>query len=73
MIAPIVPIDARMPAVNYEFINSLASVRSVSELLVDFPGMDAQERNQFLSVIHTETGRLMQLMGQLKPLSDMSG
>jgi len=71
MVAQIVPIHSKMPTVNYEFINSLASVRSVSELLVDYPGMDAYERNQFLSAIHKETGRLMQLMGQLKPLSDV--
>jgi nitrogen-specific signal transduction histidine kinase len=59
-------------AVNHEFINSLSSVRSLSQLLVDYPGLDAGERTRFLSMINEETARLMHLLDQLTPSSDHS-
>lgn len=65
--------QAENSAASYEFINSLTSVRSLSELLLDYPGMDDTNRIRFLSIIRQETGRLLQLLGQLSPEPNMSG
>ena len=56
--------------VNHEFVNSLASVRSLSELLVDYPGIDDGERIRFLTMIREETERLVHLLGHLKPIPE---
>jgi signal transduction histidine kinase len=51
--------------VSHEFANSLASVRSLSELLVDHPGLAAGDRIRFLTIIREETERLAHLLGRL--------
>ncbi len=53
-------------AVSHDFVNSLASVRSLSELLVDYPGLDAGDRTRFLNIIRQETERLVRLLDHLK-------
>lgn len=53
-------------AVNHEFINSLTSVKSLSELLVDYPGLEDGDRNRFLNLILNETKRLTRLMAQMQ-------
>lgn len=73
MVALTVQVQTENPAASYEFINSLTSVRSLSELLLDYPGMDDTHRTRFLSIIREETGRLLQLLGQLTPEPDIAG
>ncbi|MBI5063152.1 MAG: hypothetical protein HZB87_06740 [Desulfatitalea sp.] len=58
---------------GYEFINSLTSVRSLSELLVAYPGLDAGDRLRFLGIIHQETGRLLHLLAELKLVPESGG
>ena len=52
-------------AISHEFINSLTSVRALTELLVDNPGINAGDRTRFLSIINKETKRLMRLLRHL--------
>lgn len=54
----------------HEFVNSLSSVRSLTELLAEYPGLDAGHRKQFISIIRDETERLIQLMARLNLGSD---
>jgi len=54
-------------AVTHEMINSLASVRCLSELLVDYPGLDADDRTRFLGIIRKETERLVRLLKRRQP------
>jgi nitrogen-specific signal transduction histidine kinase len=49
----------------HEFVNSLSSVRSLSELLTEYPGLDAGHRSQFIGIIRDETERLVQLVARL--------
>ena len=56
--------------VNHEFVNSLTSVRSLSELLVEYPGLEDGERIRFLTLIREETERLVHLLGHLAPVSE---
>lgn len=67
-------------AVSHEFINALTSVRSLSRLLVDYPGLADTDRTRFLSIIHDETERLMRLLadlddgcGQSRAIMDLTG
>jgi signal transduction histidine kinase len=51
--------------ISHEFVNSLTSLRSLSELLVDYPGLDAGDRTRFLNIIREETERLVRLYSHL--------
>lgn len=74
MAARTMQIQCKNPTANYdEIINSLTSVRSLSELLLDYPGMDDGNRIRFISVIREETGRLVQLLGRFTTQPDMAG
>lgn len=59
-------------AIGHEFINALASVRSLAELLVEYPGLDAGDRERFLTIIHDETERLTQLAAHMNRASGCS-
>jgi signal transduction histidine kinase len=59
--------------VSHEFVNSLASVRSLSELLLDYPGLNTCDRTQCLNIIREETERLIRLMEQLNLASNTGG
>ncbi|MCB2145158.1 MAG: hypothetical protein KQI81_01700 [Deltaproteobacteria bacterium] len=50
---------------THEFVNSLASVRSLAELLAEYPGLDAGNRSRFINIIRSETERLVRLMNHL--------
>ena len=50
---------------THDFVNSLASVRSLAELLVEYPGLDAGDRSRFITIIRAETERLVRLMNHL--------
>ena len=64
---------SKTQTVGHEFVNSLASVRSLSELLVDYPGLSECDRNQCLTIIREETERLIRLMDQLNLASNTGG
>ena len=64
---------SKTQTVSHEFVNSLASVRSLSELLVDYPGLNACDRTQCLNIIREETERLIRLMEQLDLASNTGG
>ena len=49
----------------HDFVNSLTSVRSLAELLAENPGLDADDRSQFITLIRDETQRLERLMGHM--------
>jgi nitrogen-specific signal transduction histidine kinase len=51
---------------NHEIVNSLSSIRSLAELLVDYPGLNDGDRSRFITILRDETERLVCLMGQLK-------
>ena len=53
-------------AFNHEIVNSLTSLKSLSELLIDNPGLESGERNHFLTIIRKETERLVSLYEALQ-------
>ena len=57
-------------AKTHEFVNSLSSVRSLAELLIDNPGLDAGERSRFIEIIRDQTERLIRLMAQVQVEAD---
>ncbi len=73
MISRATMLMTKTQTVSHEFVNSLASVRSLSELLVDYPGLNACDRNHCLHIIREETERLIRLLEQLNLASDTSG
>ncbi|MBC2712934.1 MAG: hypothetical protein HGJ94_18660 [Desulfosarcina sp.] len=56
--------------VTHEFVNSLTSVRSLSALLADYPGLDAGDRNRFINIVRDETERLVRLMDRLNVVTE---
>ena len=60
-------------AVTHDFVNCLASVKSLSELLVDNPGLDSGDRSRFLRIIREETDRLVRLSARLRPIPGAIG
>lgn len=57
-------------AFNHELVNSLTSVKSLAELLVEYPSLDAGERCRFISIIRDESERLVRLIDHLKLACD---
>ena len=53
------------PTKIHEFVNALSSVRSLAELLVENPGLDAGDRSRFIEIIRDETERLTHLVAYL--------
>jgi len=58
---------------RYELINSLASVRSLSELLVDHPKLAVGDRIRFLTRLNHEAERMVRLLGKLNRSADAAG
>ena len=61
---------SRNEATTHEFVNCLSSVRSLTELLVDYPGLDADDRSRFVGILRDETERLIHLMAHLNRGAD---
>ncbi len=53
----------------HEFINSLSSVRCLTELLMAYPRIDAEDRSRFLGIMREETERLVRLSDDLMTMS----
>jgi signal transduction histidine kinase len=57
--------DDFMSSVTHELRTPLTSIRAFSEILLDNPEMDSDERQNFLSIITRETERLTRLVNQV--------
>ncbi|RZL96203.1 MAG: histidine kinase [Variovorax sp.] len=57
--------DDFMSSVTHELRTPLTSIRALTELMVDDPGMDAGQRQQFLGLVVAETERLTRLVNQV--------
>lgn len=57
--------DDFMSSVTHELRTPLTSIRALSELMVDDPAMDADQRQQFLAIIVAEAERLSRLVNQV--------
>lgn len=55
---------------THEFVNSLTSVRSLAELLVEYPCLDAGDRSQFITIIRDETERLVRMVNHMNLEAD---
>jgi signal transduction histidine kinase len=51
--------------ISHELRTQLASVRSLSEVLHDYPNIDESRRRQFTGIIIDETDRLTRLTGHV--------
>ena len=57
--------DDFMSSVTHELRTPLTSIRAFSEILLDNPEMDMEERQNFLAIITAETERLTRLVNQV--------
>jgi signal transduction histidine kinase len=57
--------DDFMSSVTHELRTPLTSIRAFSEILLDNPDMEFEERQNFLSIITKETERLTRLVNQV--------
>lgn len=51
-----------MDQLEHELRTPLASILSISEILRDHPNLSSDERRRFLDAMHTESGRLAELV-----------
>jgi len=56
-------IEPELPAVTTEFLNSLAAVCSLSEILRDHPEIDCLQKLRFIDIILAETQRMTAMVG----------
>jgi signal transduction histidine kinase len=61
--------DAFLSSVSHELRTPLTSIRSFSEILLAYPDTDAQTRDEFISIINTESERLTRLVNDVLDLS----
>jgi len=61
--------DDFMSSVTHELRTPLTSIRALSELMLDAPDMDEPQREEFLSIIVTESERLGRLVNQVLDLA----
>lgn len=54
-----------MTVLNHEIRTPLTSIRSFSEILLDYPIDDLETRQRFIQIIHEETVRLAQAIDRL--------
>ncbi len=57
--------DDFMSSVTHELRTPLTSIRALTELMRDEPGMDAAQRQQFLGIVVAESERLSRLVNQV--------
>jgi Na+/proline symporter/nitrogen-specific signal transduction histidine kinase len=57
--------DDFMSSVTHELRTPLTSIRALSELMVDDPAMEVEQRQHFLGIIVAETERLTRLVNQV--------
>lgn len=54
-----------MSSVTHELRTPLTSIRALTELMLDDPDMEQEQRQQFLDIVVTETERLSRLVNQV--------
>jgi len=52
------------PARTNEFLNALASVHSLSEILRDNPDIDSRQKQRFIDIILAETQRMAAMVAE---------
>ena len=57
--------DDFMSSVTHELRTPLTSIRALSELMLDTPDMDPEQRAEFLTIVVSETDRLGRLVNQV--------
>jgi Na+/proline symporter/nitrogen-specific signal transduction histidine kinase len=57
--------DDFMSSVTHELRTPLTSIRALTELMLDDPDMEQEQRQQFLDIVVTETERLSRLVNQV--------
>jgi signal transduction histidine kinase len=57
--------DDFMSSVTHELRTPLTTIRALSELMLDTPGMDAAQRDEFLGIVVSESERLTRLVNQV--------
>ena len=50
---------------NTQFLNALASVHALSEILRDNPEIDPRQKQRFIDIILAETRRMSAMVGRL--------
>ncbi|MBL8473882.1 MAG: histidine kinase [Rhodocyclaceae bacterium] len=63
--------DDFMSSVTHELRTPLTSIRAFSEILVDNPEMEEDQRQEFLSIITKETVRLTRLVNQVLDMAKL--
>jgi hypothetical protein len=63
--------DDFMSTVSHELRTPLTSIRAFSEMLLDDPRIDLEERKRFLGIIVSEAGRLTRLINQILDLAKL--
>jgi Na+/proline symporter/signal transduction histidine kinase len=63
--------DDFISTVTHELRTPLTSIRAFSEILRDNPGLDAAQRDNFLSIVIRESERLTRLINQVLDLSKL--
>ena len=58
-------IEPDFPERTNEFLNSLASVRSLSEILRDHPDIDSRQKQRFIDIILVETKRMAAMVAEM--------
>ncbi|MCX7693125.1 sensor histidine kinase [Tepidimonas taiwanensis] len=61
--------DDFMSSVTHELRTPLTSIRALTEILRDDPGMDVAQRQQFLDIVVAESERLTRLVNQVLDLA----
>jgi signal transduction histidine kinase len=56
-------------SVNHEFNNALASVKCLTELLAEYPGLESGDRIRFLTIMRQETERMVRLSNGLRAVT----
>ncbi len=57
--------DDFMSSVTHELRTPLTSIRAMSELMLDDPGMESEQRQKFLGIVVAEAERLSRLVNQV--------
>ncbi|TAN59144.1 MAG: histidine kinase, partial [Magnetospirillum sp.] len=65
--------DEFIATVTHELRTPLTSIRSFSEILFDNPGIDIDQRQEFLGVVIKESERLTRLINQVLDLAKLEG
>jgi signal transduction histidine kinase len=63
--------DDFVSTVSHEFRTPLTSIRSFSEIVRDNPGLEAEQRQEFLKIIVQESERLTRLINDILDLAKM--